>query len=104
MTAPGKRRANSAKRPTKQQSRRHPGPTERRSWTRRDRWTAALVARAILIESYHGQRSCRGTAGDNGATRTTKEERAMATKQGSLTLLEDPVAQRLLQSTIPARL
>jgi len=43
-------------------------------------------------------------AGDNGATRTTKEERAMPTMQGSLTLLEDPVAQRLLQSTIPARL
>jgi hypothetical protein len=27
----------------------------------------------------------------------------MPTKQGSLALLDDPVAQRLLQSTIPAR-
>jgi hypothetical protein len=27
----------------------------------------------------------------------------MPTKQGSLALLNDPVAQRLLQSTVPAR-
>ena len=28
----------------------------------------------------------------------------MTTKQGSLALLEDPVAQKMLQSTLPARL
>ncbi|MEP7190069.1 MAG: hypothetical protein ABI901_12830 [Roseiflexaceae bacterium] len=28
----------------------------------------------------------------------------MATQQGSLALLDDPVAQQLLQSTLPARL
>jgi nitroimidazol reductase NimA-like FMN-containing flavoprotein (pyridoxamine 5'-phosphate oxidase superfamily) len=32
-----------------------------------------------------------------------RKERAMATEQGSLALLEDPVAQQLLQSKAPAR-
>jgi hypothetical protein len=38
-----------------------------------------------------------------GATYILKEE-TMTTKQGSLALLDDPVAQQLLQSQLPARL
>src|SRR5215212_9301160 len=50
-----------------------------------------------------------GRRSDGAGTRrrclcTRGEEGVMSTNQGDLTLLEDPVAQRLLLSTIPARL